>query len=111
MTQGSKMLLKVEGGCAGRTLNTSPPPAARYLEVPSTFGPARRADSGSTFDLEGANGTLRNPHGDGSLQYVAVGFNDLVDGIYDVHVSFDNGQKISNISVVDEDGDDSYISE
>lgn len=105
------MLLKVEGGCAGRTLNTSPPPAARYLEVPDTFASTRQVDSTSTFDLKGANGTLRNPHGDGSLQYVAISFDDLVDGIYDIQVSFDNGQKISNISVVDEDGDDNYISE
>jgi hypothetical protein len=111
MSQGDKMMIKVEGGCAGRAINTSPPPKRRYIEVPDNIpkGIARRADT-TNIDLTGANATLRNPNGDKSLQYISVEFPDLVDGVYDMHLSFDNTQKITNLTVIDEDGDDSYIS-
>jgi hypothetical protein len=112
MAAGDKMLIKVEGGCAGRATNTSPPPKRRYIEVPDEIPRAlARQAATSNIAFGSANGTLRNPNGDGSLQYVSLEFDDLVDGVYNVQVSFDNADKVSNVTVVDEDGDDGYISE
>lgn len=89
------MLYQVEGGC--------PSTIVKRQEDPVNISPAlySRADS-TTITLSGANATLRNPNGDGSLTYVTIDLGTLEDGKYDIRVNIDKA--VDNITVLDSDG-------
>jgi hypothetical protein len=67
----------------------------------------RQADKpGDTarIDLTGANNTLRDPYGDGSLTYVGLGLGELPFGKYDIAISADG--PIDSAVVVNNAGDE-----
>ena len=52
--------------------------------------------------MNAQNNTLRDPYGDGSLQYIGLPLGNLENGYYDLNVDFDGS--IDNIAVVAADG-------
>jgi hypothetical protein len=64
--------------------------------------PRRRA----TVQLDASNATLRNPNGDSTLTYVAVGIDELADGHYDFAVSFAGAATIDNVTILNKYGEE-----
>jgi hypothetical protein len=87
-----KILVKIKGGC--RSYNF---PKKRD----GTNTPVLKARA--NIELESSNSTLRNPYGDGSLQYVAVSVDELADGHYDFTVNFDG--QIDNATILNKYGE------
>ena len=92
MQAGDKLLIKIEGGCSQFA-----PPLSKIKRTDA--GLRKRQD----ISISNSNTTLRNPHGDGSLTYVAVDLGDLGPGTYNLQVSL-SGQ-VDNLTVLDSDGE------
>jgi hypothetical protein len=95
LRRGDKVLYRVEGGCPSTIVKRE----EDHVEESPALYP--RADS-TTITLSGANATLRDPNGDGSLTYVAIDLGTLQDGNYNIGVNLDG--TVDNVTVLDSDG-------
>ena len=90
ITQGSKVLVHIEGGCGAFTKKR-------------TVHDGRSLQRRQGLQISGTNSSLLNPYGDGSLTYVATDLGVLQGGHYDLQVNL--GGQIDNVTVLDNDGD------
>lgn len=95
ITKGDKVLVRVEGGCKGVLKR-------RDLEHPEHFYIYERDPK----QLSGANSTLRDPNGDGSLTYIWTDLGELKDGHYGLQVKLQG--EVDNLTVLDAYGDVYY---
>lgn len=87
LQKGQQLKVRIKGGCKNNNV--------------------RRQQSGSSntqLDLSGKNDTLRDPYGDGSVTYVAVGLGELSLGRYEVAFSTDTD--IDSAVVLNSAGDE-----
>lgn len=87
-------MVKIKGGCKSYSF----PPTKRDDKHIPVLNPR------TTIQLDSYNTTLRNPQGDGSLLYVAVEIDELVNGHYDFTVKFDG--QIDNATIMNKYGDE-----
>jgi hypothetical protein len=95
--KGEKVLYRVDGGCPSTIIKRE---ENQVHESPALYS---RADS-TIITISGANATLRDPNGDGSLTYVTIDLGTLQDGKYDMSVNLD--KTVDNVTVLDSDGND-----
>jgi hypothetical protein len=94
LQEDDQIKVRIKGGCK----NVLGPRQLSEASTPSTAPQA----SPSVVSLTGSNDTLRNPYGNGSLQYVWVDLGELQNGRYDIEASFDG--EIGKVAILNSDG-------
>jgi ATP phosphoribosyltransferase regulatory subunit HisZ len=90
---GDKVKVRIKGGCSHIT--------GREKSFDLGKIETRSTDS-STISFDASNDTLRDPYGDGSLQYIALPLGNLQNGHYDLKVTFDGA--IDSLAVITASG-------
>jgi len=88
LKRGEQLKVRIKGGC-------------KSYNVRRQAGQSRDA---TQIDLTGANSTLRDPYGDGSLTYVGLSLGELPFGKYDI--AFATDSQIDSAVVVNSAGDE-----
>jgi hypothetical protein len=101
LKRGDKFVVRIEGGCSNVK-----PPVDWYLDPPTRRDLAytKREVITGPVGINETDSTLRDPQGDGSFTFMALGLDELNQGRYELSVEFSG--TADRISVIDNSGEE-----